>query len=56
MDNWIAPKYNFLQHTIVPGGSQFTSCKGGQNKKSGWIFVLDKFTLQVNLGDKSSSV
>ena len=26
MDNWTAPKYNFMKHTIVLGGSQFTRC------------------------------
>ena len=26
MDNWSAPKYNFMKHTVVLGGSQFTRC------------------------------
>ena len=27
MDSWTAPKYNFMQHTIVLSGSQkFTRC------------------------------
>ena len=27
MDNWTAPKYNFMQHTILLSGSQkFTRC------------------------------
>ena len=45
MDNWTAPKYKFMKHTIVLGGSQFTGCiplslKGSQNKKSGRIFYV----------------
>ena len=24
MDNWTAPKYNFMKHTTVLGGGQFT--------------------------------
>ena len=61
MDNWTAPKYNFMKHAIVLGGSQFTRSihlsKGGQNKKNQTrFFAFDKFTLQVNLGDKSGGV
>ena len=62
MDNWTAPKYNFMKHTIVLGGSQFTRSIPLSNKREAKIknqagfFVFDKFTLQVNLGDKSGSV
>ena len=62
MDNWTAPKYNFMKHTIVLGGSQFTCSiplcnkREAKIKKSGRIFVFDKFTLQVNLGDKFGGV
>ena len=62
MDNWTAPKYNFIKHTIVLGGSQFTRSiplsnkKGGQNKKSGRIFCVRQVYFQVNLGDKSGGV
>ena len=57
MDNWTAPKYNFMKHTIVLGGSQFTRSIPLSNKREAKIknqagfFVFDKFTLQVNLGD-----
>ena len=58
MDNWTAPKYNFMKHTIVLGGSQFTrstplSKRKAKIKHQAGFFVFDKFTLQVNLGDKS---
>ena len=58
MDNWTAPKYNFMKHTIVLGGSQFTrsiplSKREAKMKNQAGFFVFDKFTLQVNLGDKS---
>ena len=61
MDNWTAPKYNFMKHTIVLGGSQFTrsiplSKKEAKIKNQAGFFVFDKFTLQVNLGDKSGGV
>ena len=26
MDNWTAPRYNIMKHTIVLGGSQFARC------------------------------
>ena len=26
MDNWTVPKYDFMKHTIVLGGSQFIRC------------------------------
>ena len=26
MNNWTAPKYNFVKHTIVLSGGQFTRC------------------------------
>ena len=58
MDNWTAPKYNFMKDTIVIGGSQFTrsiplSKREAKIKNQAGFFVFDKFTLQVNLGDKS---
>ena len=61
MDNWTAPKYNFMKHTIVLGGSQFTRCiplskREAKIKNQAGFFVFDKFTLQVNLGDKSGGV
>ena len=47
MDNWTAPKYNFMKHTIVFGGSQFTQCISlskreakMKKKTSGWIFCV----------------
>ena len=45
MDNWTVPKYNFMKHTIVLGGSQFTRCiplsiKRKAKKKSGRIFCV----------------
>ena len=57
MDNWTAPKYNYMKHTIVLGGSQFTrsiplSKREAKIKNLPGFFVFDKFTLQVNLGDK----
>ena len=61
MDNWTAPKYNFMKHAIVLGGSQFTrsiplSKREAKIKNQARLFVFDKFTLQVNLGDKSGGV
>ena len=61
MDNWTVPKYNFMKHTIVLGGSQFTRCiplsiKRKAKKNQAGCFVYDKFTLQVNLGEKSSGL
>ena len=58
MDNWTAPKYNFMKHTIVLGGSQFTRCiplskRVAKIKKKAGFFVFDNFTLHVYLGDKS---
>ena len=45
MDNWTAPKYNFMKHTMVLGGSQFTRCiplskRVAKIKKSGRIFCV----------------
>ena len=45
MDNWTVPKYNFMKHTIVLGGSQFTRCiplsiKRKAKKKSGRMFCV----------------
>ena len=61
MDNWTTPKYNFMKHMIVLGGSQFTRCiplskREAKIKNQAGFFVFDKFTLQVNLGDKSGGV
>ena len=61
MDNWAAPKYNFMKHAIVLGGSQFTrsiplSKRETKIKNQARLFVFDKFTLQVNLGDNSGGV
>ena len=49
MDNWTVPKYNFMKHTIVLGGSQFTRCiplsiKRKAKKNQAGCFVYDKFT------------
>ena len=60
MDNWTAPKYIFMPHTIVLGGSQFTHSiplfkREAKLKNQAGFFVFDKFTLQVNL-DKSGGV
>ena len=61
MDNWTALKYNFRKHTIVLGGSQFTRCillskREAKIINQAGFFVFDKFTLQVNLVDKSGGV
>ena len=61
MDNWTAPKYNFMKHTIVLGGSQFTCSiplakREAKMENQAGFFVFDKFTLQVNLGEKSGGV
>ena len=62
MDNCqTAAKYNFMKDTIVLGGSQFTCCiplskREAKIKNQAGYFVFDKFTLQVNLGDKSGRV
>ena len=37
MDNWTAPKYNFMKHTIVLGGSQFTCSIPLSNKREAKI-------------------
>ena len=47
MDNWTAPKYNFMKHAIVLGGSQFTrsiplSKREAKIKKSDQIFCVRK--------------
>ena len=49
MDNWTAPKYNFMKHTIVLGGSQFTRCfplckRESKLKNQAGFFVLSAFT------------
>ena len=60
MDNWTAPRYNFIKHTIVLGDSQFTRSiplsTEAKIKNQAGFFVFDKFTLQVNLGDESGGV
>ena len=63
MDNWTAPKHNFMKHTIVLDGSQFTrylplSKREAKIKKKirSDFSVFHKFTLQVNLGEKSCGV
>ena len=57
MDNWTVPKYNFMKHTIVLGGSQFTCCIPLSIKREAKIKnqagFLCSTSLQVNLGDKS---
>ena len=54
-------KYNFMKHMIVLGGSQFTFSiplfkREAKIKNQAGFFVFNKFTLQVNLGDKSGGV
>ena len=61
MDNWTAPKYKFMKHTIVLCGSQFTGCiplskREARIKNQAGFFMFDKCTLQVNPGDKSGGV
>ena len=61
MDNGTAPKHNFVKHTLVLGGSQFTRCfplskRKVKKRRQAGFFVFDKFTLQVNLGDKFGGV
>ena len=61
MDDWTAQKYNFMKHTIVLGGNQFTrsiplSKRVAKIKNQAGSFVFDQVTLQVNLGDKSGGV
>ena len=61
MDNWTAPEYNFVKHTIVLGGNQFTrsiplSKRVAKMKNQAGSFVFDQVTLQVNLRDKSGGV
>ena len=50
-----------MKHTIVLGGSQFTrsirlSKREAKMKNQAGFLMFDKFTLQVNLGDKSGGV
>ena len=48
MDNWTAPKYNFMKHTIVLDGSQIPlSKREAKMKNQPGFFVFDKFTLPV---------
>ena len=50
MDNWMAPKYNFMPHMIVLSGSQkFTRCiplskREAKIRNQAGFFVFDKFT------------
>ena len=54
MDNWTAPKYNIIQHTIVLSGSQkFTRCIPLSKREAKIIiqagfFVVDKFTFNTS--------
>ena len=54
MDNWTAPKYNIIQHTIVLSGSQtFTSCiplskREAKIRNQAGFLVFDKFTFTNN--------
>ena len=50
-----------MKHTIVLTGSQFTRCiplskREAKIKHQAGFFVFNKFTLQVNLGDKSGGI
>ena len=61
MVNWTVPKYNFMKHTIVLDGRQFTRCiplskREAKIENRAGSFVFDKFNLEVNFGDKSGSV
>ena len=65
MDNNIGQPRNIIlrntRATIVLGGSQFTRCiplskREAKIKKQGRFLVFDKFSLLVNLGDKSGGV
>ena len=52
MDNWTAPKYNFMKHTTVLGGGQFTHSiplpkREANVQNQPGLFVFDKFTLPV---------
>ena len=62
MDNWTAPKYEThdsprwqpiytFHSSAIP-----LSKREAKMKNQAGFFVFDKFTLQVNLGDKSGSV
>ena len=47
-----------MKHTIVLGGSQFTRCillskREAKIENQAGCFVFNRFTLQVNLGNKS---
>ena len=61
MNNWTAPKYNFMKHTIVLSGNQFTRCiplskREAKIKNQAGFFVFENLTSQVKLGDKSGGV
>ena len=50
-----------MKHAIVLGGSQFTrsiplSKTEAKIKNQARLFVFDKFTLQINLADKSGGL
>ena len=63
MDNWTAPKYNFMQHTIVLSGSQkFTRCiplskrEAKIRNQADFLCSTSLLSIQENLGDKSGGV
>ena len=57
MDNWTAPKYNFMKHTIVFVARCIPLSKRvAKIKNQAGSFVFDQVTLQVNLGEKSGGV
>ena len=54
MDNWTAPKYNFMQHTIVLSGSQkFTRCirlskREAKIRNQAGFLVFNKITFNTS--------
>ena len=54
MDNWTKPKYNFKKHTSHD--SPWWQPTEAKIKNQAGVFVFDKFSLQVNLGDESGGV
>ena len=54
MDNWTAPKYNFMHHTIVLSGIQkFARCiplseREAKIRNQAGFFVFDKFTFNTS--------
>ena len=53
MDNWTAPKYNFMKHTIVLGGSQFTCSIPLSNKREAKIKSQAGFLCSTSYVTKS---